>query len=72
MSQLLRRGKDNSAAFQILEAYLLLQVSWQSSEHVFVMRACVAAFCIASSLRRAAGGGGMGGAARARCEPACI
>jgi hypothetical protein len=26
MSHLLRRGKDNSAAFQILEAYLLLQV----------------------------------------------
>eukprot|EP00879_Flechtneria_rotunda_P029048 GHRR01031307.1.p2 GENE.GHRR01031307.1~~GHRR01031307.1.p2 ORF type:complete len:102 (+),score=19.17 GHRR01031307.1:234-539(+) len=26
MSQLLKRGKDNSAAFQILEAYLLLQV----------------------------------------------
>jgi hypothetical protein len=26
MSHLLRRGKDNSAAFKILEAYLLLQV----------------------------------------------
>jgi hypothetical protein len=27
MARLLQRGRDNTAAFQILEAYLLLQVS---------------------------------------------
>jgi hypothetical protein len=32
MARLLQRGRDNTAAFQILEAYLLLQVShWDES-----------------------------------------